>query len=393
MGLTKRYAEAIEARGYRDTDGIVCSRCLSEPWLVAFVRSEGGQDACSFCGLSPQSPDASAPLERVVQLIVEGLRYEYEDPAQGAGFDGREGGYRVTTFDTYDLLDDFEITEQQGVLEAILWAISDELWCQKDPYAAMPAEALRWGWQAFRDYVKHQRRYTFLTLDDSTADGAGSIPMHAVPAAVVAAANEVGLTKRLPAGTTWWRARVHGPGDRHDDAASLGSPPDSIARDNRMSPKGIGAFYGASTDEGAHREVAGYSGPTDEATVGMFTQLTDLSVVDLRDLPEVPSLFDPARRHLRGPVEFLLDFVKDVTEVASPDDRQNLEYIPTQVIAEHLRYDLPVDGILWRSSRDRDADVAVFFLTSAAMCDAGSCDANSRLRLEPGTIRRLPAPL
>jgi hypothetical protein len=160
-----------------------------------------------------------------------------------------------------------------------------------------------------------------------------------------------------------------------------------------MSPKGIGAFYGASTAVGARKEVAGYASPGQEATVGLFTQLTDLTVVDLRDLPSIPSLFDPDKRHLRGPIEFLRDFVKDVTEVAKPEDTHNLEYIPTQVIAEHLRFDLPADGILWRSSKDPDVDVVVLFLSNAEMCNAGSCDTNSRLRLEPETTRRLEPPL
>lgn len=40
------------------------------------------------------------------------------------------------------------------------------------------------------------------------------------------------------------------------------------------------------------------------------------------------------------------------TEVADPTDKQNLDYVPLQVVAQTFRYDLPVDGILWRSSKD-----------------------------------------
>ena len=78
---------------------------------------------------------------------------------------------------------DLEITEREDVHEALHSAIATDQWCQRDPYAATPAEALAWG-EAFRKFVKHQRRFTFLTTDHTTADGAGMIPMHAVPSAI-----------------------------------------------------------------------------------------------------------------------------------------------------------------------------------------------------------------
>lgn len=216
------------------------------------------------------------------------------------------------------------------------------------PYAATPAEALKWGWEAFRKFVKHRRRFTFLATDHSTADGAGMLPM---PAAVADAVEEVGLVKELPMGTDWWRIRPHPSSETYSSAADLGTPPDAVARDNRMSPKGIGAFYGASTATGARAEVAGYADPAHDCSIGKFVTTVPLAVVDLRDLPDYPSLFDPDRRHLRAPIEFLYGFVKEATEVADPTDKYNLDYVPTQVVAETFRYDLPVDGILWRSSR------------------------------------------
>ena len=236
-------------------------------------------------------------------------------------------------------------------------------------------------------------RSSFLTRDDSTADGAGAIPMHGIPAAVVEAVDDTGMITAFDAGTTWWRARVHNPGESYIAAKDIGTPADKYARDNRMSPQGIGAFYGASTLVGARAEVAGYAAAPVEATIGAFTQLTDLALVDLRDLPDVPSLFDANRRHLRGMLIFMRDFITDVTKVADPSDTANLEYIPTQVIAEHLRYDLPADGICWRSTKDRDVTVCVLFLRNGAMSDAGAPTADSRLELDPASVTHAFAPL
>ncbi|MHB8794829.1 MAG: HEPN-associated N-terminal domain-containing protein [Candidatus Nanopelagicales bacterium] len=393
MSQVKRHMEEIDERGYGDVDGTVCSNCITEPALAHIIRSKGTDEPCDHCGETPSGPEASVPLERVVQLVTEGIESEYEDPVVGAAYDGREGGYRVSTIDTYDLLRELEVAEDDQLLDDIRTAIRTELWCQKDPYSASDTEALQSGWEAFRTYVKHQRRYTFLTRDDSTADGAGAIPMHGVPAAVVRAIAESGLTTIFPVATTWWRARVHDPGEVYSSAGDLGSPPARFARDNRMSPKGIGAFYGASTPTGARSEVAGYASSHQEATLGEFTQLTDIEVVDLRDLPSVPSLFDASRRHLRGPLRFLQDFITDVTKIADPTDTQNLEYIPTQVIAEHMRYDLPVDGIVWRSTKDRDVTVSILFFPNESMAESGSPDPEALLQLEPGTVTQIRGPL
>lgn len=160
-----------------------------------------------------------------------------------------------------------------------------------------------------------------------------------------------------------------------------------------MTPKGIGAFYGASTLEGARAEVAGYAAADRGATVGQFAQLTDLTLIDLRNLPPVPSLFDERDRHLRGARTFMHDFITDVTKVADPRDIQDLDYIPTQVIAEHLRYDIPVDGILWRSTKDRDVSVCVLFLANETMADRGATSEQSQLELDPTSVTHIPGPL
>jgi hypothetical protein len=401
VGLTKRYMEEAYARGYSDHSGMVCSKCITEPALAAAVREEGESwdvedeeaDVCEYCQEVPQAPEALVELERVIELVVGGLRAEYDDPAEEAGWDGREGGYQVPTYDTYDLLWEFEIAENDKLIDDIAGAIHTTLWCQLHPYESTEGQALQWGWSAFCRYVKTRRRYTFLAPEVDPTLGGGDIPRHAVPAAVVRSVQHSGLVIVSPAGTTWWRARVHPAGETYGRAKEIGTPASEHARDNRMTPKGIGAFYGASTLEGARAEVAGYAAADRDATVGQFMQLTDLALIDLRDRPPVPSLFDERDRHLRGVRTFMRDFITDVTKVADPSDIQDLDYIPTQVIAEHLRYDIPVDGILWRSTKDRDVTVCVLFLANNTMADRGATSEQCQLELDPTSVTHIPGPL
>jgi hypothetical protein len=390
MGMAKRCMELVESRGWSDLDTTICSECVVDEALVAAIQAHGGSDQCDYCGETPAAPQASAPIELVLELVVDGLKLEYESPAEGMAWDE---GYVGTVYDTWDLVWDLGITERTDVHEALHRAIVNEQWCQRDPYAATPAEALTWGWEAFRKFVKHKRRFTFLTKDHSTADGAGMIPMHAMPSAIADAVQQVGLITELPVGTEWWRIRAHPNTESYASAAALGTPPDAVARDNRMTPKGIGAFYGASTAAGARAEVAGYANPADDGSIGKFIITAALTVVDLRDLPDHPSLFDPERRHLRAPIDFLYGFVKDATDVADPSDKQNLDYVPTQVVAETLRYDLPVDGVLWRSSKDKSVTCCVLFIPSTDVTELGSETDSTRLVLDPASVAHIDAPL
>ncbi|WP_161793719.1 HEPN-associated N-terminal domain-containing protein [Agreia bicolorata] len=359
---------------------LVCSNCLLDDALADAVRGEGDTEPCDYCGKTPLEPEASADMEVVVELIVEGFHYEYEDPIEMVLWSSADGGYQIGgQRDTADLLRDHEVAENEELLFDLEQAIEGQLWVQRDPYSASPVQALKWGWSFFRDYVKHKRRYTFLIREDpdATMESGGEIGMAGVPKAVADAVREAGHITVLPANTTWWRVRPHSSGEIYTSAGALGSPPNLVARDNRMSAKGMGAFYGASTLAGARAEVAGYADPTHDGTAGEFELLRDISVVDLRNAANMPSLFDSNRRHLRAPIEFMGDFLEDVTRVADPSDTQNLEYIPTQVIAEYFRYGLsgdagPVKGILWRSSKDPTVTSCVIFADQDLMTDHSS---------------------
>lgn len=398
MGGAKRYLEEMESRGWSDVGTTVCSACLLDFALIRAVRAEGGVDACDYCHKVPVAPDATASIDVILDLIVDGFRYEYEDPVEQVLYSSADGGYQLPFDDTWDLLGNHEVTEDGNLLNDLAGAILQDAWVQRDPYAASPTDALRWGWDAFRNFVKHQRRYTFMVRDRSTVHGAGEITMDGIPAALADAVEIAGQVRVLPAGTRWWRVRVHKPGDVHRTARAIGSPPDAWAKDNRMTAKGMGAFYGASTPIGAQAEVAGYAGSEDEGTIGAFDLLSDISVVDLTTTPWIPSLFDATDRHRRAPIAFMRDFITDVARIADPSDWQNLDYIPTQVIAEFFRYQLigdagPVAGILWRSSKDASVENCVIFATNAQMANAGEVGPESVLALDLDTVGVIPAPL
>lgn len=317
-------------------------------------------------------------------------QFRVRRPIEQSAYDS-EDGYLVPTWDTWELLGELEVTDRAEVLKAIAAAMPQGLWCQRNPYASTPTQALEWGWRAFRTFVKESRRYTFLVPDPTTADGAGALAMHSVPVAIACAVASSGLVATLAPGSKWWRARVDAGGGKFSAAKEIGTRPAAHARDNRMSPKGIGAFYGTSTLHGAVMEVAGYADPTATLSVGQFELIDSIRVVDLREVAPVPSLFDPKMRARRAPITVLQSFVEDISTPSSPTDFQTLDYVPTQVITEYLWYVLPaklgpIEGVIWRSSKDRTVDVCALFIAFDEIADAGSETAETRMVLNPSTV-------
>lgn len=176
----------------------------------------------------------------------------------------------------------------------------------------------------------------------------------------------------------------------------MGPPPRNVANSSsRMSPPGIPMFYGAFDEETALLETIRKEG-THTVTTATFETLLPLKVLDLSDLPLVPSLFDPNSRHRRTGIKFLRSFV---TDVAKPIDRggsEQTEYVPTQIVTEYFRHVFrdakgdPISGIAHPSSRKQGRVCCVLFFENEHCCDkldeTGS-GAKKHLLLTDCTIR------
>jgi hypothetical protein len=390
MGFTKSYLMEVEARGWDDSTEIICCGCLDDQALVGVVvvNADAALSPCSFCGAVAAT---RSYLNAVVERIVDSLKAEYDDPINEAIYDSREGGYQTDLEETSDLLAEHEVSGDTAVLTAIDRVIRNTLWCQRDLAAPPPGMGLAWSWDQFREEVRVKRRFTFLHPDPSAATEAGMFKVHEVPAAVTDAVHLARLVIELSAGDSWFRARLDPGGATHSSASAIGSPPVQHSRSNRMTPAGIGAFYGASTRGGAIGEVSKYAAGG-KLSIGEFKLAQRLRVVDLRTPPPVPSLFDAGRRHLRPATIFLREFVESISEPTVPggtSTEEELTYIPTQIIAEFLRYALPdgsVDGVIWQSTVVDDVDCCVLFVSNEECADLGVQTPTTRLILDPRTV-------
>lgn len=131
----------------------------------------------------------------------------------------------------------------------------------------------------------------------------------------------------------------------------LSAPPAWAAASGRMNAKGISVFYGATSPKIALAEVRPPVGSW--VAVARFEIVRPLKLLDLAalgDVHERGSIFDPDYAYRLGRMMFLKTLSRRMSRPVMPDD-QEMEYLPTQAIADYLSTEgkVPLDGILFPS--------------------------------------------
>ncbi|MGO8849847.1 MAG: RES family NAD+ phosphorylase [Mycobacterium sp.] len=171
----------------------------------------------------------------------------------------------------------------------------------------------------------------------------------------------------------------------------LGPAPIDKAGANRMSPAGISMFYGATDIDTAVAEIGAHSSHS-WAVVGEFKAAEELRVVDLSNLPDLPSIFDTDEKAIEryDGVAFLHRFVKDLTLPIVLDGREHIDYVPTQVLTEYLRYSFPapLHGLQFPSAQGSGHNVVLFF-GPGSCAEQGNVGEHTWLVLTAGVVGHL----
>ncbi len=377
MGMAKRLWEEEQGRGYSLSDKFVCVRCFDDYAIKEFIKTVVSAKQCSFCGLRNQRKNIAAPGNAVLEFILRGINSEYGDvDGEAVPYDGEEGRYMVPVFDIYDIVHEqhSDISSNEDVLDWIVNSVSDgSQWCQKDPVILSPEEGLVAGWEDFSEAIKHGTRYLFfdapLQRGPDVLPEPGEEPYYVHPAELLDelanVVKDVGLIRERPSGTNLFRVRPHALGVEYNTPIELGPPPEDRAKAGRMSAAGIVVFYGALEEATALAET---ERGKPSASVGTFSLLRSIKVLDLVNLPPIPSIFDREKRRLLVPLRFLYKFRQDISAPIEPDDRMHIEYTPTQVVTEFIklrfrdRNNDRVGGILYPSSRNEGGRNLVLFV-------------------------------
>ena len=374
MGIVKAYMMELEERGYGDSDDHVCAACVTDPFLVEWITEHAESTACSFCDARSAQPIA-APFEDFTALVLGGLGFDWNEPTnEGIMYISREGGWQASLSTTANVLYDASFTENDDVIAALDDMIECEAWVEREFYRGTDSQRLTWGWDSFKAFTKNHTRYFFLQAGAESHDDL-------TPGQVLATVSEMvgnkgdGLVRSIASDTDLVRIRVD---DQPQTAATeIGTPkPEQARQSNRMSPAGVPMFYGAFDPATARSETfdpVAHAGKV--LSVGTFRALRELTVLDLAELPPVPSVFDVDRQRLIHTLRFLHAFADDISQPIARDGREHIEYVPTQIVTEYFRRvfrladDRRLDGIIYRSAKLPSEKAFVLFCENAQCID------------------------
>ena len=326
----------------------VCVNCFDDPGMVDFVWANAVAEECSFCD-SWCDEEFAAPIEEISEHFLECLFTEYDLAGNQLGWDGSEGGWFGTYWDASELLFDigFEFPQDNGedLVDHLFGEYADQEFCETNAYGLNDDKMASYSWEKFRRVTMYERRYFFMDYDDGDSE---VYSPSEVLRSIFDFAEHSDLFKKLPAGTRLFRARCEGRGHRLETPEELGPPPaDRAIQANRMSPAGIPMFYACDEESTALKETA--NGPGCFA-VGQFESTRDAILLDLTALSPVPSLFvrisDSAEIHPRKALKFLHHVADQVSLTIERGDRNHVDYVPTQVVAEYVR-----SRVTWEGSR------------------------------------------
>jgi len=379
MGIVKeRWLQEME-RGYGRPEGHICPDCVTDEWLKQWVEDEASHNSCSFCGATHEEPIA-ASFEDFLGRVMVGIRFHWNHPDdEGIMYVTAEGGYQASISDNYDVVWDLNVSENDAVVEALVNSVGDNGWVSRGYYAGTERDWLVSGWDRFKEIIKHHSRFFFLRPNKDDYHFGPEIEPHemldAIGSVVADKLGDYSLIRSLEPDTKLIRVRLDAK-VQHETASALGAPPAEFAtQSNRMSPAGVPMFYGAFDVETALAETFDPEISKDAiVSVGTFKPLRELRILDLANLPELPSIYDEERNYLIHALSFLHSFAYDISRPIKRDGREHIEYVPTQIVTEYFRRVFRVngehiDGVAYKSSRATGKGAFVLFCENEQCID------------------------
>lgn len=333
MGQAKREWMEAEERGWSSPDGHVCANCVEDEYLKQVINQNLSASECDFCDTSSDE-DIAAPVEVLMSSIAGAVHHFFSDPTN-AGVPWDDGPV-FEGEDTDDMLMSLPLDCNDVLFETVSEAFTNTQWVPAagGHFAAThDHQILSDSWEEFVYAVKHETRFHFHRSTREPDAYRDVMNPGATLSALGRVASIVGLVSTVKAGKKLYRARTKGQAESWTpDKQSMGAPPKKLARAGRMNPAGISYLYCALEEQTAAAETV--SSPPVELVIALFEAVRDLRVLDLFNMPAVPSIFDDGKRHTYEPLLFLHRFVEEICQPVSRNGAEHIDYVPSQVVCE-----------------------------------------------------------
>lgn len=338
----------------------LCIAHLKDEALKTWHTEQASSGKCDRCDSAEQDV---VNIDDLFEYMLKCIEIEYDSYSASPNVPMSDD-LRPAECGSEDLLQKLNDPVDESLAEHFAKVFNED-WVHKGVWTGDESQRRNEAWVSFVDAVKQQRRFTFLDADVERSSDGPWVRTSKVLSDIRTVITECDCITVLPVDQEVVRGRKHRPGEDLSTAEQLGPPPSHLAGSQRMSPPGISFFYSALDDETALAELRGVDG--EMATIVTWRLPDSTAVVDLVALGDVPSLFDEKRARLRGAFGFLQRFAEEVSSPVRAHDNPAVDYVPTQIIAEHIRHSIttpngdPFQGIKYRSAIHPTGTNVVFF--------------------------------
>lgn len=377
---------------------LVCEDCIGEPLLKREITQKGRLGICMCCK-SDEHPAVT------LEWLAERVKPIYELLVTPAPEEIRFDRDRVYTAPSgeypSDILTDLIEAEDRNIAEAMIaimgrgheWRFRDggiDIYDESEEFEILEPDGslLRKRWIDFCSSLKHKRRFF-------NEDGVDVLDEVFGP--VLRGEHSGDAVRTIGPGHAdrfIYRAR-----QANDDGGrrtifgrlinQLSAPIPGTSGAGRMNAAGIAVFYGSFDIETCVAELRIPVGGA--AVVGKFEIIKPLRILDLTRLAttaEALSYFAPRYAEIRAYSDFIEGFHQEIRRAVIPG-RENLDYLPTQVVAEYLwsQADPPIDGLIFGSAQiSESANNIVLFPHASTVAGAEA----ERQRTVDGMYRSTP---
>lgn len=355
----------------------VCTHHFQDQYLNDIIKRHGRNGQCTYCGRKDIVCDMMefgqhiafkigmyfSPIEDANLMLADSF---YDDDKEVIPGMRRIGPYVAPEGNTYyeskeEMMNNLSLYTDDAKLNSDIESIfTTEQWISKDFYEEDKNVKYSNQWDRFVDFVSKKRRFTFLASPEYISivqeDGKKENILSVLRSLII----KEGLVVKLNSDTKLYRARRVDDIRKNYEFKDITSPPDASAFPNRMSPAGVSMFYASFEKETAKKECVGEE--NQGLIVGEFETKKDLLVIDFTKIPtEISFWMDDWQAN-----QFLYHFNEKITKKISPNDKNLLQYVPTQVFTEYLRYMFKdvkgraIDGMIYGSSKTKERNIVLF---------------------------------
>lgn len=357
----------------------ICVNHINEPYIQKFIRKNYESGHCSYCNKSLKV----VKLEKLMVFMMECIKLKYDDAGEYWGYDGRAGGYLGEYFNNYDLIV-YEIkleTDLSVIIDDIIFSIDERPWADGNTYHSKGDDMIE-TWDNFKSKILHKSRFFFHPKLNKKSN---ELSVYNILSEFGKLTSKFNLIRTINPDTIVYRCRQHEKAHDVDKIELIVAPSDMYANSsNRFSPIGISMFYGAYEIETAKTETLDYNDTEKRVyTMGKLKINRAINVLDLTNIPTYTSIFNPRKYKNRYELDFIYDFRNDLMKGISRDGNEHLEYIPTQVVTEFLKFDFnkrrknKIEGILYNSSKDDKKCLVLFWDNSECVNNMDLLDINT----------------